>query len=141
MLGSPVVCTVDAVGQARAKGEGLLSGHVGKPAHFIVTGTRSPPAVQVFVYDMIRKLLRQVMLIMCGFLFLIELYAPQVDGPDSVSKATIEAGANPGTWNVSYVPNEIGVFDVRVVSAGQQLPGSPWHPKIIDTRNLRVIGK
>ncbi|EGI61903.1 Filamin-A [Acromyrmex echinatior] len=107
--GTPVVCTVDAVGQARAKGEGLLSGHVGKPAHFIVTGTRSPPAVQV-------------------------------DGPDSVSKATIEAGANPGTWNVSYVPNEIGVFDVRVVSAGQQLPGSPWHPKIIDTRNLRVIG-
>lgn len=64
-----------------------------------------------------------------------------MDGPDSVSKATIEAGANPGTWNVSYVPNEIGVFDVRVVSAGQQLPGSPWHPKIIDTRNLRVIGE
>ncbi|XP_050456276.1 filamin-A isoform X1 [Cataglyphis hispanica] len=107
--GSPVICTVDAAGQARAKGEGLLSGHVGKPAHFIVTGTRSPPAVQV-------------------------------DGPDSVSKATIEAGANPGTWNVSYIPSEIGVFDVRVVCAGQQLPGSPWHPKIIDTRNLRVIG-
>ncbi|XP_026826378.1 filamin-A isoform X2 [Ooceraea biroi] len=107
--GSPLVCTVDAAGQARAKGEGLLSGHVGKPAHFIVTGTRSPPAIQV-------------------------------DGPDSVSKATIEAGVNPATWNVSYVPTEVGVFDVRVVCAGQQLPGSPWHPKIIDTRNLRVIG-
>lgn len=64
----------------------------------------------------------------------------QVDGPDSVSKAIIEAGANPGTWNVSYVPTEVGVFDIRVVSASQQLPGSPWHPKIIDTRNLRVIG-
>ncbi|XP_008544602.1 filamin-A [Microplitis demolitor] len=107
--GSPVVCTVESAGQARAKGEGLLSGHVGKPAHFIVTGTRSPPAVQV-------------------------------DGPDSISKPTIEAGANPGTWNVSYIPSEVGVFDVRVVCAGQQLPGSPWHPKIIDTRNLRVIG-
>ncbi|KAG7199467.1 hypothetical protein KM043_014093 [Ampulex compressa] len=107
--GSPVVCTVDAAGQARAKGEGLLSGHVEKAAHFIVTGTRSPPAVQV-------------------------------DGPDSVSKATVEAGANPGTWNVSYTPSEVGVFDIRVVSAGQQLPGSPWHPKVIDTRNLRVIG-
>ncbi|XP_017765388.1 PREDICTED: filamin-A isoform X1 [Eufriesea mexicana] len=106
---SPLVCTVDATGQARAKGEGLLSGHVDKTAHFIVTGTRCPPAVQV-------------------------------DGPDSVSKAIIEAGANPGTWNISYVPTEIGVFDIRVVSAGQQLPGSPWHPKIIDTRNLRVIG-
>lgn len=44
---SPLVCTVEAAGQARAKGEGLLSGHVGKAAHFIVTGTRSPPAVQV----------------------------------------------------------------------------------------------
>jgi len=64
-----------------------------------------------------------------------------VDGPDSVSKVTIEAGVNPGTWNVSYIPMEVGVFDVRVVSAGQQLPGSPWHPKIIDTRNLRVIGE
>ncbi|XP_076685371.1 filamin-type immunoglobulin domains fbug isoform X2 [Andrena cerasifolii] len=107
--GSPVVCTVDSAGQARAKGEGLLSGHVDKAAHFIVTGTRSPPAVQV-------------------------------DGPDSVSKAVVEAGANPGTWNVSYVPTEVGVFDIRVVSAGLQLPGSPWHPKIIDSRNLRVIG-
>ncbi|KAK0093329.1 hypothetical protein PV326_013803, partial [Microctonus aethiopoides] len=107
--GSPVVCTVESAGQARAKGEGLLSGHVGKPSHFIVTGTRSPPAVQI-------------------------------DGPDSISKPTIEAGANPGTWNVSYIPSEVGVFDVRVVCAGQQLPGSPWHPKIIDTRNLRVIG-
>lgn len=66
MPGSPVVCTVDAVGQARAKGEGLLSGHVGKPAHFIVTGTRSPPAVQVFAHGAIRKLLRQVMRRMYG---------------------------------------------------------------------------
>ncbi|XP_051156361.1 filamin-A [Leptopilina boulardi] len=107
--GSPLMCTVEAAGQARAKGEGLLTGVVGKPAHFVVTGTRSPPAVQV-------------------------------DGPDSISKATIEAGANPGTWNVSYSPTEVGVFDVRVVCAGQQLPGSPWHPKIIDTKNLRVIG-
>ncbi|XP_046603545.1 filamin-A [Neodiprion virginianus] len=106
---SPIVYTVEAAGQARAKGEGLISGHVGKPAHFIVTGTRSPPAVQV-------------------------------DGPDSVSKAMVEAGANPGTWNVSYVPTEVGVFDIRVVCSGQQLPGSPWHPKIIDTRNLRIIG-
>lgn len=45
---SPLICTVDAAGQARAKGEGLLCGHVDKTAHFIVTGTRSPPAVQVF---------------------------------------------------------------------------------------------
>lgn len=55
MPGSPVVCTVDAAGQARAKGEGLLSGHVGKPAHFIVTGTRSPPAVQVFEHHDVMK--------------------------------------------------------------------------------------
>lgn len=48
---SPVMCTVDAAGQARAKGEGLLSGHVDKAAHFIVTGTRSPPAVQVLINE------------------------------------------------------------------------------------------
>lgn len=51
--GSPIACTVDAAGQARAKGEGLLSGHVDKPAHFIVTGTRSPPAVQVFLKELL----------------------------------------------------------------------------------------
>ncbi|XP_016842924.1 filamin-A isoform X2 [Nasonia vitripennis] len=107
--GSPVVVVAEAAGQARAKGQGLIQGHVGKPAHFLVTGSRSPPAVQV-------------------------------DGPDSVAKPTVEAGPNPGTWNVSYVPTEPGLFDVRVVCAGQQLPGSPWHPRIIDTRNLRVIG-
>lgn len=38
---------MEAAGQARAKGEGLISGQVGKTAHFVVTGTRSPPAVQV----------------------------------------------------------------------------------------------
>lgn len=107
--GSPVVVVAEAAGQARAKGQGLLQGHVGKPAHFLVTGSRSPPAVQV-------------------------------DGPDSVAKPSVEAGPNPGTWNISYVPTEPGLFDVRVVCAGQQLPGSPWHPRIIDTRNLRVIG-
>jgi len=67
--GSPVVCTVDAVGQARAKGEGLLSGHVGKPAHFIVTGTRSPPAVQVFAYNAVKELLHQIIRRMYGILF------------------------------------------------------------------------
>jgi filamin len=55
--GSPLICTVDATGQARAKGEGLLSGHVDKPAHFIITGTRSPPAIQVLAYDTTRLLL------------------------------------------------------------------------------------
>lgn len=55
--GSPVVCTVDAAGQARAKGEGLLSGHADKAAHFIVTGTRSPPAVQVFTLGRLLKIL------------------------------------------------------------------------------------
>ena len=106
---SPIICVAEASNQARARGQGLLQGHVDKPAYFVVQGSRSPPAVQV-------------------------------DGPDSVVKPTVEAGASPGTWNVSYVPTEAGVFDVRVVCAGQQLPGSPWHPKIIDTRNLRVIG-
>ncbi|XP_011501590.1 PREDICTED: filamin-A [Ceratosolen solmsi marchali] len=107
--GSPLMCVAEAGGQARAKGQGLLQGHVGKPAHFVVTGCRSPPSVQV-------------------------------DGPDSMAKPSVEAGPSPGTWNVSYVPAEPGLFDVRVVCAGQQLPGSPWHPGIIDSRNLRVIG-
>jgi len=66
--GSPVICTVDAAGQARAKGEGLLSGHVGKAAHFIVTGTRSPPAVQVFAY-VIRKLLSSLHRHACRIFF------------------------------------------------------------------------
>jgi filamin len=107
--GSPLVCVAEAGGQARAKGQGLLQGHVGKPAHFVVTGSRGPPSVQV-------------------------------DGPDSVAKPSVEAGPSPGTWNVTYVPAEPGLFDVRIVCAGQQLPGSPWHPSIIDSRNLRVIG-
>ncbi|XP_014219845.1 filamin-A isoform X2 [Copidosoma floridanum] len=107
--GSPLCCVAEATGQARCSGQGLLLGHVGKPAHFLVTGSRPAPAVQV-------------------------------DGPDSVAKPCVEAGPTPGTWSVTYVPTEPGVFDVRVVCAGQQLPGSPWHPNIVDTRNLRVIG-
>lgn len=68
---SPLICTVDAAGQARAKGEGLLCGHVDKTAHFIVTGTRSPPAVQVSTK---KDIIYHLIYILHKYYYILHLY-------------------------------------------------------------------
>ena len=46
----------------------------------------------------------------------------QVDGPDSVAKCTLEQQEN-GKFLVVYTPQEVGVFDIRVMWNGQEVPG------------------
>ncbi|KAG7158756.1 Filamin-A-like 5 [Homarus americanus] len=52
-----------------------------------------------------------------------------VDGPDSVARV-----------NVTYVPHEVGIFDVRVQWNKRDVAGSPFHPKIVDPARVRLIG-
>ena len=41
---------------------------------------------------------------------------------------------------VTYVPHEVGIFDVRVQWNKKEVAGSPFHPKIVDPSKVRLIG-
>ena len=43
-------------------------------------------------------------------------------------------------WQVTYIPHEVGIFDVRVQWNKRDVAGSPFHPKIIDPARVRLIG-
>ncbi|KAH9369761.1 hypothetical protein HPB48_007728 [Haemaphysalis longicornis] len=64
----------------------------------------------------------------------------RIDGPDSEPELTIEEGGEEGTYVVSYLPIEVGVFDVHIRWNGKDIPGSPFHPKVTDPQKVRAIG-
>jgi filamin len=138
--GCPILVQAEEAGAAKAEGPGLLFAHVGMTATFSVSGPGLPgvPAVSV-------------------------------EGPDSVAKCEVKRITSPesGHFQASFVPMEVGVFDIRVTWAGIDipgeqkayiavmaetqhqiqiaeckfsLPGSPFHPRVVDGTKLRVIG-
>lgn len=34
----------------------------------------------------------------------------------------------------------MGIFDVRVLWNGRDIPGSPFHPRVVNPRKVRAIG-
>ena len=63
----------------------------------------------------------------------------KVDGPDSICKCQVVREST-GMFRVSFTPQEVGIFDVRVLWNGRDILGSPFHPRIINPRKVRVIG-
>ncbi|KAL8600676.1 hypothetical protein ACOMHN_006742 [Nucella lapillus] len=63
----------------------------------------------------------------------------QVDGPNSIAKCSIESQPD-GQYMVTYIPVEVGMFDVMVKYNGKELPGSPYHPKVVCARKVLVVG-
>lgn len=63
----------------------------------------------------------------------------QVDGPDSVAK-TVVKDEEGGQYLVTYSPRETGVFDVRVLWNGTDISGSPFHPRVVEPKKVRLIG-
>jgi len=108
--GSPLTFVVEEEGVARVSGEGLTGGQVGQAATFQLDASGLMGEPQV-----------------------------QVDGPDSVARTTVEEH-EPGLYTVTYTPREVGLFDARVLWNGREVPGSPFHPKVVDPRKVRVIG-
>lgn len=41
---------------------------------------------------------------------------------------------------MTYVPHEVGIFDIRVQWNKKDVSGSPFHPKIVDLKKVRLIG-
>ena len=108
--GSPLIVDVGESGLANVSGPGLQRGCVDTPQHFIVDGRGLLGEPQVWV-----------------------------DGPDSVARVNIKK-MEEGIFQVTYVPHEVGIFDVRVQWNNREVVGSPFHPKIIDPSRVRLIG-
>ncbi|KAK3589648.1 hypothetical protein CHS0354_015146 [Potamilus streckersoni] len=62
-----------------------------------------------------------------------------VDGPNSMAKCNVDPQPD-GTYTVTYIPVETGMFDVSVKWNGEEIPGSPYHPRIVDPTKVKIIG-
>ena len=62
----------------------------------------------------------------------------KIEGPNSIAKTTLEQGD--GKFIVKYIPVEVGVFTLAVTWNGKDIPGSPFHPKVVDPNKVVVVG-
>ncbi|XP_066266982.1 filamin-A-like isoform X4 [Branchiostoma lanceolatum] len=108
--GSPFRSEIKAAGRATASGEGLYRGQEDRTAEFVVDTTD------------------------CDNLPL----DIQVDGPNSIAKCSVEHRGD--KHYVTYVPVEVGIFDITLKHGGQEIDGSPFHPTVIDPRKVRAKG-
>ncbi|GFQ94830.1 filamin-A [Trichonephila clavata] len=62
-----------------------------------------------------------------------------VDGPETEAEVSIEEEEE-GIFSVCYIPLETGLFDIKILWNNKEIPGSPYHPKVVNTNKMRVIG-
>ncbi|XP_023932625.1 filamin-C [Lingula anatina] len=108
--GSPYTQDVRSIAHISAYGDGLYKGEEDQPATFMVDSKG-----------------------MKGDLFV------QVDGPNSIAKCNIDPERD-GLYAVTYVPVEVGMYNIQVKWNGMEIPGSPFHPRIVDARKVKVLG-
>jgi filamin len=108
--GSPFTIIVDEPGFPTASGDGLVWAMADEPASFRVDAQKLRGKLEVTVH-----------------------------GPNRAAKTTITPEKQ-GTYKVTYVPLEVGVFDVKIVWNGKEIPDSPYHPKVFDPTKVRVVG-
>ncbi|OQV23311.1 Filamin-B [Hypsibius exemplaris] len=108
--GSPFTFMVDEPGIPTASGDGLLWAMADEPAHFRVDAAKLRGKLEVTVH-----------------------------GPNRAAKTTITPEKH-GIYKVTYIAAEVGVFDVKIVWNGKELPDSPYHPKVFDPTKVRVVG-
>nr|KAG5688121.1 hypothetical protein BaRGS_007580 [Batillaria attramentaria] len=68
-----------------------------------------------------------------------QTYRPAEKGPNSIAKCSIDPQMD-GQYAVTYVPVEVGMFDVQVKWNGKEIHGSPFHPKVVCARKVQVVG-
>ncbi|XP_006823440.1 filamin-A-like [Saccoglossus kowalevskii] len=106
----PVKLEVVDAGKVTTHGDGLHNGQEGQPASFTVDPRMAGKG---------------------------DLNV-QVEGPNSIAKCSVDPNAD-GTYKVTYVPVETGMFTIKVLWATNDVQGSPFHPKIIDPRKVRCV--
>ncbi|GFR83464.1 filamin-A [Elysia marginata] len=59
--------------------------------------------------------------------------------PNAIAKCSIDPLPD-GQYKVTYIPVEVGLFSVNVRWNGKEIPGSPFHPQVVDARKVKVVG-
>ncbi|KAL4220761.1 hypothetical protein ACF0H5_021155 [Mactra antiquata] len=108
--GCPFTQDIADGGLPTASGQGLFFGEEDKPTQFNVDVGRRKGDLRV-----------------------------SVSGPNSIAKCSVDP-QDDGSYTVTYVPVETGLFDIRVTWNDTDIPGSPYHPKVVDARKVRIIG-
>ncbi|GAU89920.1 hypothetical protein RvY_02412-2 [Ramazzottius varieornatus] len=109
--GSPFTFMVEEPGIPTASGDGLIWAMADEPASFRVDATGLRGKLDVTVH-----------------------------GPSRAAKTTISQEKSQGVYKVTYLPPEVGVYDIKIVWNGKEIPGSPFHPKVFDPTKVRVVG-
>jgi len=109
--GCPITQTiVDTGSVATAYGDGLYKGLEDVPSSFVVDTRNQRGDLSV-----------------------------EVEGPNSIAKCHRQPNGQ-GQDTVTFTPVEVGEYTVHVRWNGRDIEGSPFHPKVVDPRKLRVIG-
>ncbi|GAB1611177.1 hypothetical protein Ahia01_001404800 [Argonauta hians] len=108
--GSPIIQKVGDGITPRVHGDGLYKGFKDEPTIFTVDSAQ-----------------------MRGDLFV------QVDGPKSIAKCNVNPEED-GAYTVTYIPVEVGQYNINAKWDGQLIQGCPFHPKIYDIQKVRVVG-
>ena len=62
----------------------------------------------------------------------------KVESADTQPKVTLHE--ENGVFLATFLPTEVGVYDVHVTWNDREAPGSPFHPQIVDVTRIRPIG-
>ncbi|RUS75786.1 hypothetical protein EGW08_016447, partial [Elysia chlorotica] len=108
--GSPFHQEISEGALPSAHGDGLHKGEEDKPATFIIDARGMKGEPSV-----------------------------QVDGPNAIAKCSIDPMPD-GQFKVTYIPVEVGLFSIHVKWNGKEIPGSPFYPKVVDSRKVKVVG-
>ncbi|XP_078694295.1 filamin-A-like isoform X2 [Branchiostoma floridae x Branchiostoma belcheri] len=108
--GSPFPAEVNPPGKPRAMGLGLLKGIEGKSSEFVVDTTNCKTGP-------------------------LEV---AIQGPRYPATYTVDTKGNQHV--VTYVPMEVGKYDINLAHAGKDVEGSPFHPVICNPAKVHIVG-
>ena len=108
--GSPFTFMVEEPGIPTTSGDGLIWAMADEPASFRVDATGLRGKLDVTVH-----------------------------GPSRAAKTTISQEKSQGVYKVTYLPPEVGVYDIKIVWNGKEIPGNK--SKIISEKQLLIFIK
>lgn len=131
--GSPLTFLAQDLNVPRVEGSGLKFGFKDHPAHFTVDARelKGVPGVSgVRVSDPFTTDARELKGVS-------GVPGVRVSGPEQ--ECPLEVTEDSGSFHVTYIPKEVGVFDVTVSWDGRDVPGSPFHPQIVDLAKVKPV--
>ena len=134
--GSPLTFLAQDLNVPRVQGSGLKFGFKDHPAHFTIDTKELKDHSSHFPLDT-KELKDHPSHFPLDTKELKGVPSVRVSGPEQ--ECPLEITEDSGSFHVTYIPKEVGVFDVGVAWDGRDIPGSPFHPQIVDLSKVRPV--